>query len=185
MPSHERDPRVRDALRRLICRPYDLLILRWNWKAAVLSSFVRASLFFAATLRAGLPAAAGAATAELVFRATTAGFYGAVTEAFVPVRPVWAGTLTAMIVLPFLSHSIELAVHFTRGTPDLARAIGVSVAFTVGSTAVNLHAMRHGALIVGSGSDSIFADLQRLPRLLCLVRDKSQDRPVPHDGALR
>ena len=33
------------------------LILRWNWKSAVLSSFFRGSLFFAANLRFGRDAA--------------------------------------------------------------------------------------------------------------------------------
>ena len=157
-----------DALCRLALHPYDRLIRRWNWKSAFLSSLVRAFLFFTTTLSAGLRAATGAAGAELLFRACTSGFYGAVTEAFVPVRPVRTGMLAALIVLPVLSHSLELAVHYARGTPHLTRAIGSSIAFTVCSTAFNLFAMRNGALIVGCGQQSIVTDLRRLPKLLWL-----------------
>ena len=163
------DPiRAGDALCRLVLHPYDRLIRRWNWKSAFLSSVVRAFLFFMTTLSAGLGAATGAAAAELIFRASTSGFYGAVTEAFVPVRPVRTGTLAALIVLPVLSHSLEFALHYARGTPHLPRAIGASIAFTVCSTAFNLFAMRNGALIVGCGRQSIVTDLRRLPKLLWL-----------------
>ena len=159
---------ARDVLCGLVLHPYERLIQRWNWKAALLSSLVRALLFFTTTLGAGLRAASGAAAAELLFRACTSGFYGAVTQAFVPVRPVRTGTLMALVVLPVLSHSLELAVHYARGTPDLPRAIGASVAFTVCSTAFNLFAMRNGALIVGREQQPIVADLRRLPGLLWL-----------------
>ena len=168
MRSPEAGPGWREAVVGLTQHPYERLIARWNWKSAILSSIVRALIFFAATLGAGVHAAAGAALAEWVFRACTSGFYGAVTEAFVAVRPVCTGTAAALIVLPLLSHSLELLVHYTRGTPDLTRAIGSSIAFTLCSTAFNLFAMRHGLLQVGRGRPSLLADLRRLPRLLCV-----------------
>jgi hypothetical protein len=61
--------------------PVKYLLHRWNWKSAVLSSLLRASLFFATNLAAGLPAAIAAMKTELVFRGVTSGFYGALTEA--------------------------------------------------------------------------------------------------------
>ena len=123
-------------------------------------------IFFAANLTAGWRAASAAFATELVFRACTSGFYGAMTEAFVPVRPAWAAAAATMILLPVLSHTLELAVHFVRGTPELARSIAASVAFTVLSTAFNLFAMRRGALVVGAGRGSLADDLRRTPRLI-------------------
>jgi hypothetical protein len=74
----------------------------------VLSSLIRASLFFVTNLTAGLPAAFAAMRTELVFRAITSGFYGALTENFREVEPPWAAATTVMILLPIANHSLEL-----------------------------------------------------------------------------
>jgi hypothetical protein len=41
-----------------------------------------------------------------------------------------------------------------------------SVAFTALSTLFNLYAMRRGALLVGTGRQSLWEDLRRLPRIV-------------------
>jgi hypothetical protein len=84
----------------LLREPVQRLLYRWNWKSAVLSSLLRATLFFATNLTAGLPAAFAAMRTELVFRAITSGFYGALTENFREAEPAWAATITVMILLP-------------------------------------------------------------------------------------
>lgn len=150
----------------LVRHPVRHFISRWNWKSAVLSSAVRSTLFFVVNLQGGLPAAQAAFLTELVFRACTAGFYGALTQAFRHVRPAWQGTLAAVVLLPLSTHTLELAVHYTRGTSRLAQSIAVSVVFTAFSTAFNLYAMRQGALVVGEGRASIWEDLRRTPRLI-------------------
>jgi hypothetical protein len=155
-----------DALSYLFRHPVDALLRKWNWKSAVLSSLLRATIFFAANISAGLPAALAALYTELVFRGVTSGFYGAITEAFCDVEPAWAAGVTVMILLPILNHSVELLVHWLRGTHNLAASIGASVCFTAISTLFNLYAMRRGALIVGRGSRSLGRDLLHLPRLL-------------------
>jgi hypothetical protein len=71
-----------------------------------------------------------------------------------------------MVLLPLVAHSVELGVHWLRGTPNLAASIGASIAFTAVSTAFNLFAMRRGALIIGSGSEPLWRDLARMPSLL-------------------
>jgi hypothetical protein len=157
---------VGQILAGLVRHPVPRLVRRWNWKSALLSSIVRSALFFWANLDAGAAAARAALLTELLLRGTTAGFYGALTQAFRPARPEWAGTLAALLVLPAASHLGEFGVHWLGGTPRLAASIGASVTFTVVSTAFNLFAMRRGALIVGAGSDSIWSDLRRTPRLL-------------------
>jgi hypothetical protein len=153
-------------LRELVRHPIRYFVHGWNWKSAVLSSTIRSTLFFAVNAGAGLEAARSAFVTELVFRATTAGFYGSITQAFRSAQPPWPGTLAAMLLLPAAAHLLEGVVHRMRGTAELAASIGASVALTVVSTAFNLFAMRRGALIVGQGSRSLWSDLRRTPSLL-------------------
>ena len=157
---------VREALLVLICHPRARLLGRWNWKAAFTSSIARGALFFCANLVHGFDAAQAAFLTELVLRAATSGFYGTVTQTFRSVEPRRAATVAALVLLPGLSHSVELVVHWLRGTEALGLSIGSSVALTLISTAFNLHVMRHGVLTVGVGSQSLAADLMELPALM-------------------
>jgi hypothetical protein len=75
-------------------------------------------------------------------------------------------TLTVLILLPFVSHSLELAMHLALGTPKLAHSLIASVAFTEIATLFNLYAMRRGALVVGAEAPSIGADLRQVPMLI-------------------
>ena len=43
---------INDALSRLVSRPLDLVVHRWNWKAAFFSSIVRGVIFLLANLSA-------------------------------------------------------------------------------------------------------------------------------------
>jgi hypothetical protein len=167
-PREAGAPTAGDVLRALFTRPRERLVRRWNWKSALLSSVVRASLFFVTNLPAGRSAARSAAVAELLFRGSTSGFYGAITEAFVPARPARTAMLTASVFLAVISHTLEFLLHYSRGTPRLLSSIIVSAAFTIVSTAFNLFAMRQGVFIVGEGRRSIAADLARIPALMGL-----------------
>jgi hypothetical protein len=159
-------PTIGEVILELVRHPERNLIRRWNWKSAVLSSLFRAAIFFFTNLVAGWHAAVGALLAELMLRAATSGFYGAITEAFSEARPLWAAMATAMVVLPLANHSLEFLVHWLRGTPKLAASITASVIFTALSTSFNLYAMRHGVLTVGVKSKSLREDLGRLLPLL-------------------
>jgi hypothetical protein len=142
------------------------VLREWNWKSAVLSSILRASIFFVVNLRAGLTAALGAMLAELAFRAVWSGVCGGLTQAFRRATPRWAATLTVMGLLPIVNHALEFLIHWLRGTPELKLSILISMAFTAVSSAFNLYAMRQGALIVGEGRQSLWHDLRQLPLLL-------------------
>lgn len=157
---------LRQLFVELATHPGQYLISRWNWKAALLSSLVRGLIFFTVNARAGWRAATGALLAEFCLRALTAGFYGALTQAFRRVEPPWQGTLAALICLPLTAHSLELLVHWLRGTPNLRASILASMLFTVLSTGFNLHAMRRGVFITGQGAASLSSDLAAVPRLL-------------------
>jgi hypothetical protein len=156
---------VRHAFLLLLREPVKYFFHRWNWKSALLSSLLRASLFFATNLSAGLPAALAAMQTESVFRGVTSGFYGALTEAFREAEPAWEAAVTVMVLLPLANHSLELLVHWMRGTQKLLPSILASMILTAFSTLFNFYVMRRGALIVGSGRGSLGMDLLRLPRL--------------------
>jgi hypothetical protein len=159
-------PTVRAVFGGILRHPVRYLIRRWNWKSAVLSSLLRATIFFFTNLIAGWHAALGAMLAELAFRSVTSGFYGAITESFSWARPAWAATAVAMVALPFLAHSMEFVVHWVRGTPNLGLSIGTSVIFTALSTAFNLYAMRRGILVTSRDGKSFRHDLSQIPPLL-------------------
>ena len=149
----------------LVQHPVKYLFHNWNWKSALLSSILRASLFFATNLSAGYPAAVAALKTELVFRGITSGFYGALTEAFREAEPAWNAAITVMLLLPLVNHSIEFLVHWIRGTQNLYSSILASVGLTALSTLFNFYLMRRGALIVGAGRRSLGLDLAQMPRL--------------------
>ena len=153
------------ALRGLVSRPYELLIRRWNWKAAFFSSLIRAVIFFCANLKSGLRVAGAAMVAEYVYRALTSGFYGAITQTLGEVEPEWQACLGAMVVLPVCSHSLEFAVHWLRGTPHLKASMISSFVFTILSTLFNVYAMRRRTMVVGKGQGGILDDLKAFPRL--------------------
>jgi hypothetical protein len=157
---------VGEALRRLLREPRRYLLARWNWKSALLSSWFRAAIFFLVNLPAGWPAARAAMATELVFRGVTSGFYGAISEGLAEAEPQWAAALCMMAGVPAVNHSLELAVHWLRGTQRLMPSIAASMVFTALSTLFNLYAMRRGALIVGAGRGSLLEDLRRTPELL-------------------
>jgi hypothetical protein len=159
-------PTVSAVLSGILRHPVRALVRRWNWKAALLSSLLRSTIFFFTNLIAGWHAALGAMLAELVFRSITSGFYGAITESFSLARPAWAATATAIVALPLVAHSLEFLVHWLRGTPKLGLSIGTSAAFTGISTAFNLYAMRRGILTTSGSSKSLQHDLSQIPGLL-------------------
>ncbi len=92
--------------------------------------------------------------------------YGALTQAFRKSEPRWAATLVVLIGVPGVSHAIEFCLHRLCGTPNLRASILRVAALTLISTSFNLHAMRRGVLVVGSGEQSLLADMRSLPRTI-------------------
>jgi hypothetical protein len=157
---------VSHVLRAIVQHPIETIARRWNWKSAVLSSTIRALIFFLVNLPAGRHAAFAALLTELSFRGVASGFYGALTEAFRCAEPEWAASLVAMLLLPLAGHSAEFVVHLLRGTMKLKTSTIASVCFTAISTLFNLYAMRRGALITGEGQQTLRSDMKRMPRLV-------------------
>src|SRR5262245_46888837 len=164
--SIDNPPTVREVLTGYIEHPVESILRRWNWKAALLSACVRGSLFFAANLGSGLWAAAGAMLAESAFYITVAGFYGAIISGFRRAQPVWSATLMVVLLMPTINHSLEILLHLSVGTQEVAKGVAVSTAFSIFSAMFNLFAMRRGALIVGAGRQSLIDDLRQMPRII-------------------
>jgi hypothetical protein len=157
---------INQALLRLVSRPVELVVRRWNWKAALFSSLVRGFIFLFANLTAGWRAAVGAMLAEWIFRAATSGFYGAITQVLGEIEPEWHGALAATLVLPVVSHSLEFLLHWLRHTPHLKASIISSMCFTIVSTLFNFYAMRRGTMTVGHGAPSLAEDMRAMPRVI-------------------
>jgi hypothetical protein len=165
MPATE--PTVVEVFASLIGHPWRHLVLRWNWKSGVTSAIIRGSIFFTANLAAGLGAATGAMLTEFAYRTFLSGAYGAVTQALRKARPPWAAALSAAVVLPVCSHSVEFTVHWLRGTPKLAVSVIASVSFSVLSTLFNSYVMRRGVLVVGDGDrKTLLDDFAMMPRMI-------------------
>ncbi len=154
---------VAETLARLVRHPVDEIVSRWNWKAALLSAAMRGAIFFVANLTVGPDAAVRALLVDLSFRLPLVGLAAAVTQAFECARPAWAATLTVMLLVPGVAHSIEFGIHWLAGTPALKAGVAGSIAFSMVSALFNLYAMRRGVLRVGTGSRSLSDDLRRLP----------------------
>jgi hypothetical protein len=110
------------VLRNLCCDPVRYFIRRWSGKSAILSSAVRSALFSVANIGAGLPAARSAFLTDFLFRAATAGFYGALTQAFRDIRPVRTGTLTEMIGALTVGHGSQSLTRDMCAIPALFTA---------------------------------------------------------------
>jgi hypothetical protein len=136
----------------------------WNWKSAVVSASMRAPIFFAANLHAGVDAAAAAFLTEFTYRVVSAGFYGAFTEFFARRQARRAATVQAVIVLPALAHAAEYVVHWFAGTPHIATAIAGSVAMSMATTRFSLFLMRRGLFV--AGGQSFVADIRQLSLLV-------------------
>lgn len=154
------------VLRWACAHPVELFIRRWNWKSAMFSALMRGGIFFTVNLKAGWRAAVGAMLVEFAWRTATSGGWGAVTQMLRKVKPDWQAVLGAMLVVPAVTHSIEFTIHYTRGTPVLARSILTSICFTQISNLFNLYAMRKGALIVGAEARPLSEDMKRVPALI-------------------
>jgi len=157
---------VAEALVDLFFNPWRRLLLRWNWKTALLSACVRGTIFFIANLGAGLGAAIGAMGVEAALFATLAGFYGALVQAFRRAQPAWAATMTVMALVPAVNHMLEYLMHYASGTKRIAAGVTASISLSILSAMFNLFAMRRGVLIVGDGRASLVDDLRRMPQIV-------------------
>lgn len=159
------DPSVGNVLWRLLANPYDTFILRWNWKAALLSAGVRAPMFLLVTMNHGWRRASVAMFAEAAFRAGITGFFGAATQSLRNAKPQWMALLLMLTGFPLITLALDALLHFAMRTPNLAVGMIASSILSVLASMFDLHIMRRGTMLVGDEGNSFWSDLKALPPL--------------------
>jgi len=158
---------VRGVFRYTVKHPVEMLIWRWNWKAALLSGITRSSIYLLTHIKLGWRAALGAMSVEFAFRVIVSGASGSLVQAFHRAQPVWLATLCVMIMLPAFSHLIEFSLHTLNGDKNKLSALAISVTFSILSAIFNLFAMRRNALLVKDKNQQPFwRDLARMPLIV-------------------
>ncbi|HUR97581.1 MAG TPA: hypothetical protein VMZ26_05875 [Pyrinomonadaceae bacterium] len=159
--------RVVDVFRYLVRHPVEMLIWRWNWKAAFFSGVLRSMIYLFTHLKHGWRAALGAMSIEFFFRLIVSGASGSLVQAFHNAAPVWLATLCIMIMLPAFSHTIEFTLHTLNGDVNKGKAIIISISFSIISAIFNLFAMRRDALLVKDDrAQTLGQDLAQMPKII-------------------
>jgi len=152
------------ALGDILRRPATNLLAAWNWKTAVISVLIRATLFFTTNLRSGRGSALRASLVEAGFAIFAAGLLGAVTQRVRHAQPLWATALAVWLGMPVLLLSMQAAVHNAFGTPHMKAGLIVSFCMAAFGSGFNWYAQLRGVLV--SGPESAGGDLQALPGVL-------------------
>lgn len=159
--------RVVDVFRYLVRHPIEMLVWRWNWKAALFSGILRSLIYLFTHLKEGWRAALGAMSVEFFFRLIVSGASGSLVQSFHNAQPVWLATLCVMIMLPAFSHMIEFTLHTLNGDVNKGKAIVISISFSILSAIFNLFAMRRDALLVKDArAGSLWQDIVKLPKIV-------------------
>jgi len=159
--------RVIDVFRYLVRHPVEMLVWRWNWKAALLSAIIRSSIYLFTHIKQGWRAALGAMSIEFAFRLIVSGASGSLVQSFRRATPIWLATLCVMILLPAFSHLIEFTLHTLNSDAKKGKAIIISVVFSIVSAFFNLFAMRRNTLLVKDENEqSLWSDMVKMPGIV-------------------
>lgn len=159
--------RVLDVFRYLVRHPVEMLVYRWNWKAAVLSGIMRSMIYLVTHIKEGWRAAIGAMSVEFIFRVIVSGASGSLVQSFHRAQPVWLSTLCVMFLLPAISTIIEFTLHTLNGDVKRGQAIIISITFSILSAIFNLFAMRRNALLVkDKDQQSFLTDIVKMPGIV-------------------
>ncbi len=159
--------RVLDVFRYLVRHPIEMLVWRWNWKAAFLSGVMRSSIYLFTHIKQGWRAALGAMSVEFAFRLIVSGASGSLVQSFHRATPIWLATLCVMILLPAFSHLIEFTLHTLNGDVNKGKAIIISISFSIVSAIFNLFAMRRNTLLVKDKNEQpLWKDMVRMPGIV-------------------
>jgi hypothetical protein len=145
-------------------RPVTNLLTAWNWKAALISVVIRATLFFSTNLRSGGGRALRAALVEAGFAILAAGVLASVTQRLRATRPVWATGLVVWLAIPLLLLTVQSSVHRAFGTPHMKTGLIVSFCMAAVGSGFNWYAQRRGVLVTGAGAQG--GDFKALPGVI-------------------
>jgi hypothetical protein len=158
------DETLAAALWDIVRHPARNLLTAWNWKAALISVCIRASVFFATNLRAGRGSAMRASLTEAAFAILAAGVLAAITQRVRHAKPVWATGMAVWLGVPALLLTVQSTVHHLAGTPHMKTGLIASFCMAAFGSGFNWYAQRRGVLI--TGPESAGGDLKLLPKVL-------------------
>jgi hypothetical protein len=157
---------VAKALLQVLRNPFYYFIQHWNWKSALFAAINRGTIFFIATMKRGRMEISIAVLVEIIFSCATAGIYAAFTQAIRFAKPEWLGACVLALVIPGALYGVDYFLHVWTGMHHVRPAVSVATGLSVVSTLFNLFIMRRGAMVVGEGSQPLWRDLIRMPRLI-------------------
>lgn len=157
-------PSVWAVFKYIVTHPVEIVVYRWNWKAAVLSGIFRGSIYFFTHITLGWRAALSAMSVEFIYRTFHAGISSSIGQAFRLAEPAWLANICIMIMLPAYAHTVEYILHTLNGDKNVNKSIVISIAFSVLSALFNVFAMRRGVLLVKDEEQkSLWSDIKRMP----------------------
>lgn len=162
----QKNPRVSEVIKYVLSHPLEMIIRRWNWKAATLSGIMRGSIYFFTHISLGWRAAVSAMSLEFFFRMFNSGATASIGQAFRSAQPKWLATAIVMFMFPAYGHLMEYFLHTLNGDKNVNKSIIFSIAFSMLSAIFNLFAMRRGALLVKDAEQqSFWKDIKKMPRI--------------------
>ena len=152
------------ALAEIARRP-QVLLQRWNWKAAAFSAILRSVIFLITNLHGSHHAAKKAVLTEFVYGTFAAGVAGAFTQRLRHAEPVGKTALVMWLGIPLTLLAAQATVHHAMGTQHLRAGLIASFVFASFATGFNWFAMRRGAFVTGE-QRSFARDLLLVPKLI-------------------
>lgn len=146
--------------------PWLFGITHWNWKVALLAAVLRGGACVAALWHVEAHARRHFGMVEAAYVLLTSGFFSALQQQSLGLKPERLAWLTCVVVVPLTSLSMDAGLHFWldgRRTQQLGIP---ALAFTVVSATFHWHMIRNGALLVGDDAHTLGTDLRRIPRLV-------------------
>jgi hypothetical protein len=103
---------------------------------------------------------------EAAFVLLTSGFFSALQQQSLGLKPERLAWLACVVVVPLTSLGMDAGLHFWldgRRTQQLGIP---ALAVTLLSATFHWHMIRNGALLVGDDAHTLATDLRRIPRLV-------------------
>jgi hypothetical protein len=136
----------------------------WNWKTASITATLRGSAFLLAA--AGHRGGGKGALIEIAYVIFTSGFFSAIQQGFLGVRPRWAGRLGIVAGVPVAALALDCAVHLAAKSPNPHGFTAGMLVYSLISAAFHLHVMESGTMLVGQDGCSFASDLKAVPGLV-------------------
>lgn len=137
----------------------------WNWKVSLLTALLRGLACVWALRHLETHARNRFGLVEAVFVLATCGFFSALQQQSLKIRPEALAWLSCVVVVPLTSLGADAALHlWLDGRQTLQLGVAALV-FTLVSASFHWHLIRNGALLVGEDSGSLSTDLRSIPRL--------------------